>query len=165
MYLNIKDVIDFLPKFNNISYDKFDIAHAFDIESGEFEGLSAQKVIGIKTMLEVQAKYGFSITCFYNKEPIACFGCIPLWNGVAEIWSVIGDKARRYPIAMTKSAIAFADICEIYFSLHRLQITVKTSDKRASSWARAIGFISEVTMKQYSADREDYNLMVRIKNG
>ena len=164
MYLNIKDVIDFLPKFNNVTYDKFDVAHAFNIESGEFEGLSSQKVIGVKSMLEAQAKYGFSITCFYKDEPVACFGCIPLWNGVAEMWSVIGNKARNHPIAMTKVAISFADICEIYFSLHRLQITVKTSDKRAVSWARAIGFISECTMKRYSSDKQDYNLMVRKQN-
>ena len=164
MYLNIKDVTDFLPKFDNVTYDKFDIAHAFNIESGEFEGLSAQKVIGIKDMLEAQSKYGFAITCFYKGEPVACFGCIPLWNGVAEMWSVIGDSARKHPVTMTKVAISFADICEIYFSLHRLQITVKTSDKRAVSWARAIGFISECTMKQYSYDKQDYNLMARINN-
>jgi len=47
--------------------------------------------------------------------------------------------------------------------LHRLQITVKTSDNRAISWAKAIGFISECTMKQYSTDKLDYDLMVRRK--
>jgi hypothetical protein len=62
---------------------------------------------------------------------------------------------------MTKIGIAFADISEIAMGLHRLQITVKTSDNRAINWARAIGFISECTMSQYSEDKQDFNLMVR----
>jgi hypothetical protein len=45
--------------------------------------------------------------------------------------------------------------------LHRLQITVKTSDNRAISWAKAIGFISEATLVAYSMDKRDYDLMVR----
>ena len=165
MYLNIKDVIDFLPKIKGVTYAKFDISHAFEIEEGAFEGYSTQRLIGVKELLESQSKYGFAITCFLHNKPVASFGCARLWQGVAEMWSVIGDGARTHPIAMTKTAISFADICEIYFSLHRLQITVKTSDKRANSWARAIGFISECTMKQYSEDKQDYNLMVRKQNG
>jgi hypothetical protein len=62
---------------------------------------------------------------------------------------------------MTKIGIAVADMAEIAMGLHRLQITVKTSDARAVSWAKAIGFISECTMKEYSEDKFDYNLMVR----
>lgn len=165
MYLTIKDVIEFLPKIKGVTYKQFELSDAFNITNGAFEGYSAQRLIGVKELLESQSKYGFAITCFLYGEPVACFGCAPLWKGVAEMWSVIGNNARTHPIAMTKTGISFADICEIYFHLHRLQITVKTSDKRANSWARAIGFTFESTMKQYSSDSEDYNLMVRIKNG
>lgn len=77
------------------------------------------------------------------------------------MWSVIGDVARTRPIAMTKIGIAVADMAQIAMGLHRLQITVKTSDARAISWGKAIGFISECTMKQYSEDKFDYDLMVR----
>jgi hypothetical protein len=62
---------------------------------------------------------------------------------------------------MTKVGLSFADISEIALRLHRLQITVKTADNRAVNWARAIGFISEGTLKAYSMDREDYEIMVR----
>lgn len=165
MYLSINDVINFMPKFKGVTYKKFDISDAFDIQHGEFEGYSSQRIIGVKELLESQAKYGFAITCCLYNEPVACFGCALLWDGVAEMWSVIGNRARNYPIAMTKAGISFADICEIYFSLHRLQITVKTSSKRDNSWANAIGFKYESTMKQYSADKQDYNLMVRIQHG
>jgi hypothetical protein len=162
-YLNIKDLTANFPKVNGVEYTTFVVHHAFYIEGGDFAGLSASKCVGIKAMLEAQAINGFAFTCHLNGQPVACFGCTKLWDGVGEMWSVIGDHARKHPIAMTKIGLAFADICEIAMGLHRLQITVKTSDKRAMSWAGAIGFISECTMQEYSMDRQDYNLMVRRK--
>lgn len=161
MYLSIKEINDNLPKVKGVIFAPFLVEHAMDISAGEFAGYSAQRIIGVKALLENQAQYGFAFTCFLYGKPVACFGCAPLWKGVGEMWSVIGDVARTKPIAMTKIGITVADICEIAMGLHRLQITVKTSDARAVSWAKAIGFISESTMKAYSEDKLDYNLMVR----
>jgi hypothetical protein len=161
MYLSIKELNDNLPKVKNVIFTTFVVDHAFSISGGEFAGLSTAKCIGIKDMLETQARYGFAVSCWLNGEVVAVFGCTKLWDGVAEMWSVIGNKARTHPIAMTKIGIAFADMCEIAMGLHRLQITVKTSDNRAISWAKAIGFISECTMREYSMDKFDYDLMVR----
>lgn len=163
MYLSIKDLNDKLPKVKGVIFAPFVVEHAMNIANGEFDGYSAKRAIGIKALLESQSRYGFAFTCFLYGEPVACFGCVPLWSGVAEMWSVIGDVARTKPIAMTKIGIALADMAGIAMGLHRLQITVKTSDTRAISWARAIGFISESIMKEYSEDKFDYNLMVRRK--
>lgn len=160
-YLSIKDLTEHFPIVKGVEYSTFVVNHAFYIEGGEFAGLSASKCVGIKALLEAQAQHGFAYTCHLNGQPVAVFGCTNLWDGVGEMWSVIGDHARKHPVAMTKIGIAFADMCEIAMGLHRLQITVKTSDKRAISWARAIGFISECTMKGYSTDKLDYDLMVR----
>jgi hypothetical protein len=161
MYLSIKELNDNMPKINGVIFAPFVFQHAMDIEGGEFAGYSAQRMVGVQTMLETQAQFGFAYTCFLHGEPVAVFGCCLLWSGVAEMWSVIGDVARTKPVAMTKVGIAFADISEIAMGLHRLQITVKTSDNRAINWARAIGFISECTMSQYGEDKSDFNLMVR----
>jgi hypothetical protein len=161
-YLNIKDLTVNFPKVNGVEYSTFVVHHAFYIEGGDFAGLSASKCVGIKAMLEAQAINGFAFTCHLNGQPVACFGCTKLWDGVGEMWSVIGDIARTKPVAMTKVGIAFVDICQISLGLHRLQITVKTSNNSAVKWARAIGFISECVMKRYSADKLDYNLMVRL---
>jgi hypothetical protein len=163
MYLNINELTKHFPTVKGVEYTTFVVHHAFYVEGGEFSGLSAAKCVGIKTMLETQAQYGFAMTCHLNGQPVACFGCTKLWDGVGEMWSIIGDQARKHPIAMTKIGITFADICEIAMGLHRLQITVKTSDKRAMSWAKAIGFISECTMKRYGTDKLDYNLMARVQ--
>ena len=111
--------------------------------------------------LDFQSKCGPAITAFVNNIPVAVFGCVILWNGVGEAWSVFSKQARRYPIAMTKSAFSFFDSCEISFSLHRLQITVNSNDKRAVAWAHYLGFKSEGLMKQYSADKNDTFMMRR----
>jgi hypothetical protein len=68
------------------------------------------------------------------------FGLVFLWKGVGEAWSLFTEESRRYPIAMTKGAIAFFDICQILFNLHRIQITVKSNDKRAVRWAKTLRF-------------------------
>jgi hypothetical protein len=161
MYLSIKQLQENLPQYEDVIYVPFVAEHAFSIEGGEFSGYSTQKLVGIQRMLETQAEYGFAVTCFYLGEPVACFGTTLLWNGVGEMWSVIGDLARTRPLAMTRIARSFSDISEIALGLHRLQITVKTSDNRAMKWARAIGFISEGTLKAYSMDKEDYNMMAK----
>ena len=160
-YLNIKEINEYLPSVNGVIFAPFVVDHAMNIHGGEFSGYSAQRLIGVRALLESQAQYGFAITCFLNGEAVACFGCAPLWSGVGEMWAVIGDQARTKPIAMTKIGRAFADICKLSMGLHRLQITVKTSDNRAISWARAIGFISECTMQAYGDDKSDFDLMVR----
>lgn len=161
MYLSTKELTKYLPSIDGVHYKPFDFQDCVDIDGGEFSGYSAQRMIGVQRMLEMQSEYGFAFTCFLYGLPVACFGTTLLWSGVGEMWSIIGDTARTKPIAMTKIGIAFADISEISLRLHRLQITVKTSDNRAVSWARAIGFISECTLKSYSEDKEDYEMMVR----
>ena len=88
---------------------------------------------------------------------LLCLGA--LYCGKA--WSVFSEKARRYPIAMTKGAISFFDIVQILFNLHRLQITVNCNDKRAVSWAKYLKFESEGIMKKYSADKDDTYIMRR----
>lgn len=161
MYLSIKEVRKHLPQIEGVTYEQFEFQHCIDIIGGEFAGYSAQRLVGVQKMLEAQSEYGFAVTCFLYEQPVACFGTTLLWDGVGEMWSVIGELARAKPLATTRVGLSFADISWIALRLHRLQITVKTSDNRAKKWARAIGFISECTMKSYSQDKEDYDLMVR----
>jgi len=114
-----------------------------------------------KHYINFQSQSGPCITAFVYNIPVAVFGCVLLWRGVGEAWSLFAEEARRYPIAMTKGAKSFFDSCQISFNLHRLQITVKTSDKRAVGWAKTLGFESEGIMLKYSADQEDTFIMRR----
>lgn len=113
--------------------------------------------------MDAQSRCGPAITAFVNNIPVAVFGCVILWPGVGEAWSIFSEEARRYPIAMTKGAFAFFDSCEISFSLHRLQITVNSNDSRAMNWAKCLKFVPEGLMFQYSADKDDTFMMRRSK--
>ena len=162
MYLHkIDHILRALPDLKNGYYLPFHSDHIVNFQGIiEYESQSITIEDRIH-MLEYQSQLGPSVTAFVNSRPVAVFGAVFLWQGVAEAWSLFTQESRRYPIAMTKGAIAFFDICEILFNLHRLQITVKCSDRRAVSWAKYLGFVNEGVMKAYSADKDDTYMMRR----
>jgi hypothetical protein len=113
-------------------------------------------------MMVAQAAFGPAVTWKYQGRVAAIFGFVEIWNGLSEAWLIADDTARRTPLAFTKTAIFVLDIAQISMRLHRLQITVRTTDKRAEKWARAIGFEPECVMRKYGPDQVDYFLMARF---
>jgi hypothetical protein len=160
---NIVKILKSMPEVKNAYFLPFHIDHTNNFQGiidYETKSLTLENRI---RYLDVQSRSGPAVTAFVNNIPVAVFGCVILWSGVGEAWSVFSEKARRYPIAMTKGAFAFFDIVEILFSLHRLQITVNSNDERAVAWAHYLGFISEGLMTEYSADKDDTFMMRRSK--
>jgi hypothetical protein len=162
MFLNnIDHILKALPNLENGYYLPFHSDHIVNFKGIiEYESQSITIEDRIH-MLEYQSQLGPSITAFVNNIPVAVFGIVFLWKGVGEAWSLFTQESRRYPIAMTKGAFAFFDSCQILFNLHRLQITVKCTDKRAVSWAKHLGFVKEGTMIAYSADKDNTYMMRR----
>lgn len=109
-----------------------------------------------------QLRMGPAVTAFADLKPVAVFGFVPIWNGLAEAWLLVDNQARKYPIAMTKYGKAVQDIAKISLGLHRIQITVRIMDKRAYKWALALGFKEEAVMSKYGPDQVDYILMARF---
>jgi hypothetical protein len=118
--------------------------------------------VPLQTMLEAQARMGNAITALLHGRPVACFGAVDVWNGVAEMWLLIEDRGRSYGKTLTRAAIGYRDFIVIAKNLHRLQITVNCDDNRAVRWGQAIGFEIESTMKAYGPTGSDYYLMRRI---
>jgi hypothetical protein len=137
----------------------FSVAHMERIEVDQEEVLAHENWL---KMLEVQSHAGPCVTGFRLLKPVIAFGFVPIWQGVAEAWMVGSADARKYPITMTKTGRVVMDIAKISMGLHRLQITVRNTDKRAESWAYAIGFWQESVMKKYGPDGEDYLMMTRF---
>jgi len=162
MYLSKTiEVIKNMPEVKGAYFLPFHVDHTKNFKGAENDSESFSFEDRVRHM-DIQSKCGPSITAFVGNTPVAIFGCVIMWHGVAEAWSIFSEKARRYPIAMTKSAISFFDNCEISFSLHRLQITVNSNDKRALSWAKHLSFESEGLMKEWSADKDDTFIMRRV---
>ena len=150
-----------MPHVQHGYYLPFHPEHLVDFKGIEEYGSKSIQIEDRKRFVEFQSQCGPCITAFVNNRPVAIFGCVFFWTGVGEAWSLFTEQSRRYPIAMTKGAIAFFDSCQILFNLHRLQITVKCADKRAVSWAKHLGFVEEGTMIAYSADKDNTFIMRR----
>jgi len=115
-----------------------------------------------KDIVMDQIGFGPTVTAFCGLDPVAMFGFVPIWEGVAESWLLADNEARKKPLALTKYGIAAHDIAKISMGLHRLQITVRITDNRAVKWAFALGFKNEAIMKKYGPDQVDYYLMARF---
>lgn len=124
---------------------------------------AASEYVDAKKLISHQASVGIAVTAFYGVTPTACFGLVEIWPGVAQAWLAASDDCRRKPLYMTKMAAHFFDIAEISERLHRVQITVKTSDKRAEKWALHLGFVKEGVMSKYGPDGSDHYIMARYR--
>lgn len=159
---NVDQILKQMPDVDHGYYLPFHESHLSNFQGIYDYGSKSLTIEDRKRLIMFQSHCGPCITAFVNNQPVAMFGCVFLWQGVGEAWSLFSEKARRYPVAMTKGAFAFFDSCQILFNLHRIQITVKCEDKRAVRWAKGLRFIEEGTMVSYSADKEDTYMMRRI---
>ena len=157
-------VNEYMPQKDGITYVQFEDWHLDEMTNYGFDDLSDAEKLEEKQNIIAQAKEDVAFTIMYHGKPVCVFGCLMFWKGVAEMWSLISDDLRQFPRFLTKCGKTWADICEIVFDLHRLEITVRASDSRATKWAFALGFKHESFMEKYSARREDFNLFVRISH-
>lgn len=161
MYSINPEILANLPHVEGGYFLPFHISHLDRLDDIE----EYTDIIGkeeFRKQIEVQSSRGPVITAFLYGKPVAVFGCGLLWNGVAEVWSLLSKQSKRYPLAMIRASKAFLDICWITFNLHRLQITVKTSDTVAMRFALALKFEAECNMKKYSPGKEDFTLLRRL---
>lgn len=150
-----------MPVVKGGYYLPFHVDHLDNFEGITEYGDKSLSFEDRKHYIHFQSQVGPAVTAFVHGVPVAVFGCVIVWKGLGEAWALFSDEARRYPIAMTKGAKAFFDACIRSYLLHRLQITVKTVDKRAINWAECLGFVVEGTMKEYSSDKQDFYIMRR----
>ena len=162
MYLGIKEVIKHLPRIDGVEYRPSEIDDVDKVAAVEFWGLTNEHLAVLKQTIEIQRRYGaYSLTACLHNKPVAMFGCILMWHGVAELWAVLSKDALKKPVALSKCAITFADICEISLKLHRLQIHVKSSNERAIKWGEFLGFEIEGKLIQFTQDKKDCYIMSR----
>jgi phage pi2 protein 07 len=154
----------YMPKKNNIRFVAFEAKHLDEMQCYGFDNLSDADLAEEKNSIVEQTIDDVAFTILYNNKPVCVFGCVIYWEGVAEVWSLISDDLRKFPVFLTKCGQVWCDICEVLFNLHRVEITVKASDKRATKWAPVLGFKHESLMEKYSAKQENFNLFVRINH-
>lgn len=158
---SINQLIDELPKVPGITYMPFHPAHLEMIDCVEINSKTPAQRQEWKDIIEAQAQIGTAITAYLHGKPVACFGFMPIWTGVAEMWLLIEERGRKYGKSLTRAAIVVRDYAVLSNNLHRLQITVRSADIRAVKWARAIGFEQEATLHRYGPDKSDFHIFAR----
>lgn len=160
--ISSEDLKNKMPHVPGGYFLPFDMSHLNSMDGLDQYKNSRMGEQGFLRQIYGQSKMGPSITAFVYGVPVAVFGCGERWPGVAEMWSLLSETSKGYPIALVRGAKSFIDICWISMHLHRLQITVKTSDTVAMRFAKSLGFTAEGNMEKYSTDAEDYTLFRRI---
>jgi hypothetical protein len=153
---------DYMPPIDGCVYLPYHPSHLDNFTGIYSYGSEQMSDQDRKRYINYQSQCGPAVSVFIDNHIVCMFGMVNIWTGVGEAWALFTEEARKYPIAMTKGAIAFFDIVTILFRLHRLQITVKKKDTRAVRWAKALYFVEEGLMKAYSADKEDTYMMRRF---
>ena len=159
---SINELIDELPKVPGITYMPFHPAHLEMIDPAEFGRMTAAQLREWKELIIAQAQNGTAITAYLHGKPMACFGFLPIWTGVAEMWLLIEERGRKYGKSLTRAALVVRDYAVLSNNLHRIQITVRSADIRAMRWAQAIGFEQEAVLRRYGPDQSDFYIFARI---
>jgi hypothetical protein len=103
-------------------------------------------------------------TAIVEREGVAIsWGFIPYWTGVWEVWMLTSYLVERYPIALIRGAQRYFDQIESDLQAHRLQITVKSSNRPAVRFAEALKFKREGVLKAYGPDGSDYLMCARTR--
>lgn len=159
--MSLHDLLESLPRHPGIQWLPFHISHysVMNVQAQNIQTIS--QTMPVKEMLQWQAARGDAITAVLHDRPVAVFGSVKIWDGVEQIWMICEERARRYPIIMTKAGRMFVLHRVIAGRLHRIQATVRCDDLRAHRWAEGLGLQTEGVMRRYGADKIDYWMMAR----
>lgn len=159
--MSLPSILDALPQHPAVTWMPFHIAH-FTLMSVKAQNTQAiSRVVPMQQMLEAQANAGQAITAMLHGRPAAVFGSVSIWRGVEELWMLCEERARKYPVLMTKAGRIFLLHRVIAGNLHRIQATVRCDDLSAIRWAESLGLEYEGVMRRYGADQMDYQIMAR----
>jgi hypothetical protein len=90
----------------------------------------------------------------------ACAGVVELWNGRAQVWSLLSDQMPHYRRAIHKAVKTFLS----GYRVRRLECVVDPRSEASIRWATHLGFNRrESLMASYTPTGEDQLMLVRIE--
>jgi hypothetical protein len=133
-----------------ITIKPFSYVHALNIT-----GIADKNYIDTMKQHEHDAT---ALTVFYDGEIFCCGGVMLIWEGVAEIWTVISPLVHKHPLAFHKFMVEWMDIFFRKYDLVRMQATVDAECTDHVRWIESLGFINETPngMKKFHAGRDFY---------
>jgi hypothetical protein len=119
---------------------------------------------GVKSAVAASER-GEAFTVTVGDEVLFIGGMIPLFTGVAEVWSLTSEVVELYPIAFHKAVDKILSYWDSLYKLHRIQCKVVWSHTRSREWLKRLGFQEEGLMRKYDAHGRDYYMYAKVNNG
>jgi len=120
------------------------------------------KEVMAKDLGEISTCNG-SVTFLVDDEPVAIFGGFFISQGVFQVWSLMSESVRKYPLAFHKSVKEMIDHWFERLNMTRMQMSVRVDHVEGARWAELLGFSCEGTMKKYGPTGDDHKLFARVK--
>jgi hypothetical protein len=140
----------------------FRIAHLAGMQLDPIQQHDMDKFPHAYEMLEAQAEHGPAHTYMIDGFPLACFGAVETFPGVAEVWLLLDSRAGAYAVTVGRNSRMYFDQLGPAMKLRRCQMTVDVTFKSAIRYAEWCRFEVEGVMRKYGMDGQDNLLMSRI---
>lgn len=105
---------------------------------------------------------GYSQTFMAGQDVVAIFGGILIWEGLFDVFAIISDKARYYPVEFHKKVKRMIDVYADVLKVRRMQFYVQSDYTEGQKWAKSLGFHKESTMEAFGPTGKDCDLYVRL---
>lgn len=115
------------------------------------------------TELVALEQSGPAYTAMIDGDVVGCAGVILSWRGCGEVWSVLADEAKLYPLFLHRSVKRMLNMIIEEHELHRVQGIVINGVEKGHAWMRRLGFKSEGLMKNYTPDKDSAWRYARCK--
>lgn len=114
--------------------------------------------------LDFAAENGYGYAVLDGGKPMLCFGVSPQWYGVAELWMIPDTKlVSKNRIKFHRGAKKFMELIMEELNLHRIHVTVLSSNIKAIKWIESISFQREGVQRKYTFDKKDMIIYSKMR--
>jgi hypothetical protein len=95
---------------------------------------------------------------YHQLEPIAVFGCAPMWPGVWSMWFFATDNIHKIGLGVTRLIIRYIVPMLWDGGAHRLECRSMEGHVEAQRWLDTLGARREATLLKYGRQGEDFHV-------
>jgi len=153
----------FKPRLNeNAVLLPFRAAHLAGMELHPVQRRGLDVAPNARELLEAQAECGPAYTFMIDGFPLAVFGAVEIYPGVAEAWLLLDSRSSAYSVTVGRNSRRFFDQLGPAMKLRRCQMLVDVTFASAIRYAEWCKFETEGVMRKFGTDGTDNLMMARI---
>jgi hypothetical protein len=126
------------------------------IKEGTFESREAIE----ESLRELEFE---ALTLVSNNFIVGVLGITPKRKGVAEVWSILSEDIKLFPISSARAIKKILKQYEDKYNLIRVEMSVREDLLSACRFAKFLGFKQEGLMHRFGLNGENFYLFARTK--